>query len=44
MDFFTYYTAWEKALAERKDVNVLLLSYEEMKTVTENFIYDPFLH
>ena len=44
MDFFTYYTAWEKALAERKDVNVLLLSYEEMKKVKENFIYDPFLH
>ena len=33
MDFFTYYSAWEKALVERKDINVLLLSYEEMQKV-----------
>ena len=32
MDFFTYYSAWEKALG-RKDINVLLLSYEEMQKV-----------
>lgn len=33
IDFFDYYNAWEKVLLERKDLKVLLLSYEDMKKV-----------
>jgi len=33
MDYFNYYNRWERFLADRNDVDVLLISYEDMKKV-----------
>jgi len=36
-DYFDHYLTWEKFLAEKKDFEALVLSYEELKKVTSTY-------
>lgn len=32
-DYFNYYTAWDKILKERRDIDLLVICYEDLKKV-----------